>query len=80
MDTLILIIAGATGAFAKDIIKDNKVLLPKIEDGSILLGFVGGIIIGAAAGYIVDNDPITAFLAGYTGSQIIENLLPPIEV
>jgi len=66
---------GAVGALTKDILKDNKLVLPKMKKGSLYLGCIGGIIIGALAGYLVDNDPITAFLGGFGGTQIIENLV-----
>ena len=73
-DIVILFIMGALGALTKDILKDNKLVLPKKTDGVLYLGCIGGIIIGALAGYMVDHDPVTAFLGGYSGSQIIEHL------
>ena len=76
METLILIIAGGLGALVKDLVKDNKLVLPKYEDGVIVLGFLGGVIIGAAVGYLVDQNPTTAFLAGYAGYQMLESLVP----
>ena len=75
MHPAIFFLAGAGGALIKDIVKDNKLCLPKIEDGNILLGFFGGVIIGAGVGYVVDGNPLTAFLGGFTGSQIIESLI-----
>lgn len=72
---LTLFICGAVGAFTKDVLKDNKLSLPHIKDGYIYLGCIGGIIIGALAGYLVDNDPVTAFLGGYAGSEIIKSLV-----
>ncbi len=71
----ILMLCGALGAVAKDVFKDNKVELPTCKNGFITLGFIGGAIIGAIVGYIVDNDPTTAFLGGYSGGQIIEALV-----
>lgn len=71
----ILIACGMGGAIVKDILKDNKVQLPKIKNGSLYLGCIGGIILGAIAGYLVDNDPVTAFLGGYAGSQILQGLV-----
>lgn len=79
MEAALLILAGAMGAFAKDVVKDNKLILPKYEDGTIVLGFIGGVIIGACVGYLVDQNPTTAFLAGYAGYQIIESLVPKKE-
>ena len=72
---LSMFIIGALGALMKDILKDNQLTLPKCSGGNFSLGFIGGMIIGGAAGYLVDTDPVTAFLAGYAGSEIIENLI-----
>ena len=71
----ILFICGALGAIAKDILVDNKLVLPKNKEGVLYLGCLGGMIIGALAGYLVDNDPVTAFLGGYSGVQIITSLV-----
>lgn len=76
MEVLLLILAGAAGALTKDIVKDNKLVLPKYQDGSLALGCIGGIIIGAAVGYLVDQNTITAFMSGYAGSQILQSLVP----
>jgi ABC-type xylose transport system permease subunit len=74
-DWAILFICGAFGAIIKDILKDNKISIPFVKGKQIYLGCVGGIIIGGFAGYFVDNDPVTAFLGGYAGSQIIQGLV-----
>lgn len=74
-DFLILFACGAGGALVKDILRDNAIKLPYHKNGLLYLGCVGGIIVGALAGYLVDNDPITAFLGGYAGYQIIESLV-----
>lgn len=75
MDTLILLVMGALGALVKDILKDNCIIVPTFKQGKLYLGIIGGLIIGAIAGYVVDNDPITAFLGGYAGYQVIESLV-----
>lgn len=71
----ILFLCGALGSIAKDIIIDNKIKIPAYKGGELYLGCIGGMIIGALAGYLVDNDPVTAFLGGYSGKQIIESLV-----
>ena len=76
LETWKLIFAGGSGAFIKDILKDNKLVLPKKIKGTLVLGSIGGLIIGACVGYLVDNDPTTAFFAGYAGSQILVSLVP----
>lgn len=72
---LLLFFAGAAGALVKDIVQDNSLKLPKKINGEFSLGFLGGVITGGMAGYFIDGNPSTAFLAGYTGTAVIENLL-----
>jgi hypothetical protein len=72
---IFLFLAGALGALAKDILKDNEVELPKIKDGKMALGFLGGMITGGAAGYFIDGSLTTAFMAGFTGTAVLESLL-----
>jgi len=74
MEMFFLAVAGAAGALVKDVVKDNRLIFPSFKDGSILLGFIGGMITGAAVGYLVDQNPTTAFMSGYAGSQILTEL------
>lgn len=67
--------AGALGAISADIIKDNKIELPKIIDNNLQMGFIGGMIAGGIAGYIIDGSPLTAFMGGYVGKEIIGKIL-----
>jgi len=73
--TILLLLAGAFGAVVKDCVYDNKLTLPRVEDGALVLGFVGGAIIGALAGLVIDGSLTTAALAGYTGKSVIESLI-----
>ena len=73
------LIAGALGAFAKDCVKDGKIKLPYKEDGSLVLGFIGGMIVGAFVGYAVDQTFVTSALGGYAGVSAIEHLLPIVD-
>ena len=70
------ILAGGAGAIAKDLVIDNKLQLPKFDDGYCCLGFLGGFIIGAFVGMVVDHNILTSGLAGYVGSSAISHLLP----
>jgi ABC-type xylose transport system permease subunit len=72
---IILLLAGAAGAAIKDILSDNALELPKFANGKICLGGIGGMLIGAAAGYYVDGSLVTAFLAGCSGSLIIQGVI-----
>ena len=76
-DWPILLFCGVAGAFVKDTLKDNKIQMPHFKEGYLYLGCIGGMILGGMAGYAVDNDPMTAFLGGYAGSQVIQSLVTP---
>lgn len=76
MPGIYLFLAGMAGAIVKDVLADNKLVLPKFQDGCIVLGFLGGAVIGGFAGSFVDGSIETAFLGGLAGRQIIESLLP----
>lgn len=71
---LLTFLAGALGAIAKDIIQDNEIQLPKKVDGRLALGFLGGMITGGLAGYLIDGSFVTAFMGGYTGASVIAGL------
>lgn len=75
MSILIFFLAGALGALIKDIVEEGEIVLPKKTDGRLSLGFLGGMAIGGIAGYLVDQNPITAFLTGYAGTSVIENMM-----
>lgn len=77
-------IAGAFGGFLKDLLSDGgAIVLPGLvrkreDDGSTSitakLGVLGSILLGAGAGFAADNSPLTAFLAGFSGSIIVEKV------
>lgn len=70
-----MFLAGAAGALCKEIIIDNKLTLPKKVNGELCLGFIGSIIIGGFAGYLIDHNPAMAFMSGYTGFSVIANFI-----
>lgn len=72
---LILLAAGAIGAIVREILRDNKLSLPKRINGDLFLGFIGSAIVGGFVGFLVDGLIITAALAGYVGISAIENLV-----
>ena len=71
-----LLFSGAIGALVKEIIGDNKLQLPRIQNGDLVLGFIGSLIIGATVGYLVDHSALMAFFAGYTGFSALSSLVP----
>ena len=76
MEVIILdILIGMAGALAKMIIEDGGIIIPNFKDGKLYVGGVGGVIVGAMAGAIANNDGITTFLAGYAGTSLIQYLV-----
>ena len=67
--------AGLLGALIKDITQDNVLTLPKITEGKIILGSLGGAIVGGFVGYLVDHSVITAFMSGYAGTAMLTSLI-----
>jgi len=80
MDIFFLFLSGAFGALVRDVLKDNRLVLPRVENGALVLGFIGGMIIGGMAGYVIDGSPLTACLGGFVGYQVISSLVPKDDV
>ncbi len=72
--------AGAIGALISDIVQDNCIVMPEFKSGKLYLGFIGGIAIGAIAGYLIDGSVVTAFMGGFTGKSIVIALLKKFEL
>lgn len=75
MYLFILFIVGMAGALVKDVLKDGYVQLPYLDGGKCYLGFLGSAFIGGCIGLAVDHSFLTAFLAGYVGFSVFENIL-----
>lgn len=71
-----LIIFGGIGALVRMVLNEGGLELPHIEKNKLCLGFIGGILIGATVGYLVDHSPLMAFFAGYTGFSALNHLMP----
>jgi len=75
---------GAAGGLVRAVVTGKGVIaLPRVEEvqGSkhLNLGFLAPLIIGAVAGYLAPSalgiNGVVAALAGYTGTDFIENLI-----
>ncbi len=75
MSLLYFFLFGMAGALIKDIVKDGSIQLPRVEDRKLYLGFVGSALVGGSVGALIDGSFTIAFLSGYVGYSIIENLL-----
>ena len=74
-ELLTVALGGLIGALVKDILQDGCFELPYLEGRKLYMGFIGGAIVGAFIGIVIDGSFITATLAGYTGSSILVKLL-----
>jgi hypothetical protein len=72
---LTILTGGAVGALLSDILEENKLHLPKIQNGDLYLGSIGGLIVGAFAGYAIDGNFVTAMTAGFMGKAVIQGLV-----
>ncbi len=75
-DWILLLLGGAFGSIARDIVIDGRLKLPFLKDGDLVLGFVGGAFVGSFVGFSVDHSVLTAVLSGYVGTSAIRHLLP----
>lgn len=72
---IILAIFGALGGLVQEIVGDKSIDLPRVEEKKLYLGSLAAIILGAVIGYLIDQNPLTAFGAGYIGKDIIDSLI-----
>lgn len=72
----LLFVAGGVGALIKEILADNCIQLPRIQNGLLDLGFIGAVAIGGFVGYVVDGSYLTAIMGGFVGFSAIQNLIP----
>jgi len=71
----LLFLAGAGGALIKDILEEGGIKMPTFKEGTLYLGFIGGLLIGAFAGYAIDGSYLTAAMGGFSGSSVIQALM-----
>jgi len=78
-EVILFAFAGAAGGLIRAIITGEGVLpLPKLRRGRLDLGFLSAVVIGAFAGvlapYELGVNGLIAAMAGYIGTDAIENL------
>lgn len=67
--------AGAFGALTHEVVNKNSIRLPRIENGEVLLGVIGGMLVGAFVGIYIDGSFLTSMLSGFTGFAVATKLL-----
>lgn len=71
--------AGVLGALANVALEDQVVVLPRMAEGRLHLGFVGNLIIAVTMAHIVDHDFATAFFAAVCGTTTLATFKARIE-
>ncbi len=75
VETVSLLLAGAFGSLAKDCFVDGELVLPHVKGHALVVGFLGGALIGAFVGYVIDGSVVSAAMAGFTGASVIPSLV-----
>lgn len=72
-------IAGVLGALANVALDERPLVLPRMEDGRLHLGFLGNLIIAVTMAQVVDHDFRTSFFAAVCGTSTLRALKQRIE-
>jgi len=75
MTEIIDFLFGALGGLTAIILQANTLEIPKKLNGKICLGFIGGMIIGGVAGMCIDGQPLTAFMGGFMGKEVLHRFM-----
>lgn len=73
--TIFNFLIGAAGAATKLIMDEDGLTMPNFKSGKLYLGAISGILLGGVTGVIANNNPLSAFLAGYAGTGLIQALV-----
>ncbi len=71
--------AGLLGALANVALEDETVVLPRLDDGRLHLGFFGNLIVSVTMAHVVDHDFGTAFFAAVCGTTTLRSFKARIE-
>ena len=71
--------AGVLGALANVALEDEVVVLPRLSNGRLYLGFLGNLIVSVTVAHVVDHDFSTAFFAAVCGTTTLRTFKSRIE-
>ena len=74
-----LILAGAAGALVRVLVDSGCLLLPKVVDGKLVLGFIGSMVVGGFVGYVVDGSIVGAGMGGFIGADMLDRFTNAFE-
>ena len=72
-------LAGLLGAVVNVVLEDKAVVLPRIKDRELHLGFVGNLIICITVALLVDHSFQMAFFAALCGTATLRSLKARME-
>lgn len=72
-------VAGVLGALANVALEDEVVVLPRMAEGRLHLGFLGNLIVAVTMAHVVDQDFATSFFAAVCGTTTLATLKSRIE-
>ena len=72
-------LAGVLGALINLALEGRPLVLPRMSDGALYLGFVGNLIICITVAFIIDGSFAMAFFAALIGTCILRKLKTKLE-
>jgi len=72
-------LAGLLGALVNLALEGRPLVLPRMSDGALYLGFVGNLIICVTVAFIIDGSFPMAFFAALIGTCILRKLKTRLE-
>ena len=72
-------LAGLLGAAVNLALEGRPLVLPRMSDGALYLGFVGNLIVCITVAFIIDGSFSTAFFAALIGTCILRKLKTKLE-
>lgn len=69
---------GALGGFAATYLQYGCLVLPSLSEGKLYLGFLGGIVLGALAGWYGNTSKTNAFMWGLGGTGALKALMQAV--
>ena len=72
-------LAGVLGALVNLALEGRPLVLPRMSDGALHLGFVGNLIICITVAFIIDGSFPMAFFAAMIGTCILRKLKTKLE-
>lgn len=70
---------GCIGALVRLVADSGCLVLPRRINGTLVLGFIGSMVVGGFVGCVVDGEPIVAAFGGYIGVDLLDRFMPDFD-